>query len=83
MRIIAFITHRADIRQILEHIGTDSEPPRIAPARGPPWWDECDAQVGEGADGEPDWVTDWVTDWDGAAHPAADPNPSCNPRSRQ
>jgi len=68
MRIIAFITHRADIRQILEHIGTDSEPPRIAPARGPPLWCECDAQVGEGADGEPDWVTDW----DGAAHPAPD-----------
>ena len=36
MRIIAFITHSADIRQILEHIGTDSEPPHIAPARGRP-----------------------------------------------
>ena len=55
MRIIAFITHGADIRQILEHIGADSEPPHIAPARGPPWWEDCDAQVGEGAAVEPDW----------------------------
>jgi hypothetical protein len=55
MRLIAFITHSADIRQILKHIGADSEPPQIAPARGPPLWDECDAQVGQGAGGEPDW----------------------------
>jgi len=55
MRLIAFITHSADIRQILDHIGVDSEPPRISPARGPPLWDDCDAQAGEGADGEPDW----------------------------
>ena len=27
MRIIAFITHSADIRHILDHIGADSEPP--------------------------------------------------------
>ena len=26
---IAFITHSADIRQILDHIGAESEPPRI------------------------------------------------------
>jgi hypothetical protein len=48
MRIIAFITHSADIRHILEHIGVDAEPPRITPARGPPLWDGCDAQMGEG-----------------------------------
>jgi len=48
MRIIAFITHSADIRQILDHIGADCEPPRIAPARGPPLWDECDAMAAEG-----------------------------------
>jgi hypothetical protein len=35
MRIIAFITYSANIRQILEHIGADAEPPRITPARGP------------------------------------------------
>ena len=34
MRIIAFITYSADIRQILEHIGVESEPPHMAPARG-------------------------------------------------
>ena len=28
-RINAFNTYSADIRQILEHIGVDSEPPRI------------------------------------------------------
>ncbi len=36
MRIIAFVTHSTDIRQILEHIGVDAEPPRITPARGLP-----------------------------------------------
>ena len=55
MRIIAFITHSADIRHILEHIGVDSEPPRIKPARGPPLWDACDAQGGEGVGPVPDW----------------------------
>jgi hypothetical protein len=34
MRIIAFITHSADTRHILDHIGADSEPPHIAPACG-------------------------------------------------
>lgn len=56
MRIIAFITYSADIRQILNHIGVDAEPPRITPPRGPPLWDACDdAQMGEGVDVEPDW----------------------------
>ena len=58
MRVIAFITYSADIRQILDYIGVETEPPRIAPARGPPLWDGCDAQMGEGVEGadvEPDW----------------------------
>jgi len=55
MRIIALITHSADIRHILEHIGVDSEPPRIKPARGPHLWDACDAQGGEGVGPVPDW----------------------------
>ena len=46
MRLIAFLTEGAQIRKILEHIGVDSQPPRIAPARGPPLWDDCDAQMG-------------------------------------
>jgi hypothetical protein len=64
MRIIAFITHSADIRRILDHIGAQSQPPHVAPARGSPLWDECDAQVGEGTQIEPDW--------DLAAQPAPD-----------
>ena len=38
MRIIAFITHSADIRQILDHIGVASAPPRVLPALGPALW---------------------------------------------
>jgi hypothetical protein len=64
MRIIAFITYSADIRQILDHIGVETEPPRITPARGPPLWDGCDAPMGEGVEVEPDW--------DEAAQPAPD-----------
>ena len=49
MRLIAFITEGAQIKRILEHIGVDSEPPHISPARGPPLRDDCgDAQMGEG-----------------------------------
>ena len=55
MRLIAFITEGAQIRRVLEHIGVASEPPRIAPARGPPLWQDCDAQVGEGVQFEPHW----------------------------
>lgn len=58
MRIIAFITYSADIRQILDHIGADAEPPRITPASRPPLWCGCDdAQMGDGVDDEiePDW----------------------------
>ena len=54
MRIIAFITFSADIHKILDHIGVDSQAPRITPARGPPLWDECGAQEpGEGVDAMP------------------------------
>ncbi len=56
MRIIAFITFSADIHKILEHIGVDTQAPRITPARGPPLWDDCGAQeTGETVDIEPDW----------------------------
>ena len=54
MRIITFITHSADIGHRLEHIGAETKPPRITPARGPPLWDG-DAQVGDGVDVGPDW----------------------------
>lgn len=55
MRITAYITHLADIRRLLEHIGVESEPPYITPERGPPLWDQADAQVDEGFQIEPDW----------------------------
>lgn len=55
MRTIAFITHSADIRQILEHIRAETKPPRITPARGPPLWDDGDAQAGEAVEPVPDW----------------------------
>jgi hypothetical protein len=55
MRLIAFITEGVQIRKILDHIGVDSEPPHISPARGPPLWDDCDAQTDEGVHMEPDW----------------------------
>jgi len=61
---IAFITHSADIRRILDPIEVAAQPPRIAPARGPPLWRDCDAQKGDGVRVEPDW--------DLAAQPAAD-----------
>jgi hypothetical protein len=54
MRNIAFITHSADIRQILEHIRVETELSRINPARGPPLWDGCNAQMGDGVEVEPD-----------------------------
>jgi hypothetical protein len=38
MRVIAFITHSADIRQILDHIGEELAPPKISSACGPPLW---------------------------------------------
>lgn len=43
MRLIAFITHNADIRQILDHIGVESERPHITPARRPLQWEGCEA----------------------------------------
>lgn len=55
MHLIAFITHRADILQILNHIGAESEPPHISPARGPSLRKGCDAQVDDGVQSVPDW----------------------------
>jgi hypothetical protein len=55
IHITSLITHSADIRHILYHTGVTSEPPQITPARGPPLWDECDAQAVEASPIEPDW----------------------------
>jgi hypothetical protein len=65
MRLIALITAGMQIRKILDHIGVDSEPPHISPARGPPLWEDCgDAQMDDGVHIEPDWEL--------AAQPAPD-----------
>jgi hypothetical protein len=46
----AFITEGVQIRRILNHIGVDSEPPHVSPARGPPLWEDCgDAQMDDAA----------------------------------
>ena len=39
MRIIAFITAAAVVRDLLIHLGEPTAPPRIAPARRPPLWE--------------------------------------------
>jgi hypothetical protein len=44
MRIIAFVTDGVSVHRILTHIGEPTDPPRIAPARGPPAW-EAEAEA--------------------------------------
>ena len=51
MRMIAFITEAAPVQRILTHIGEPAEPPRMAPARGPPAWAEPPVAAA------PDWDT--------------------------
>lgn len=46
--MIAFVTAAEPVQRILTHPGEPSEPPRIAPARGPPAWDDLLAPL-------PDW----------------------------
>ena len=36
MRIIAFINRAGTVKKILDHIGESTQPPRVAPTRGPP-----------------------------------------------
>jgi hypothetical protein len=60
MRIIAFANDPAAVRTIPDHIGESTQPPRIAPARGPPLWEAAEDQ--EGNDPQ----------WDVSAKPASD-----------
>jgi len=53
MRIIAFINDAGTVNKILDHIGEPTQPPRIAPARGPPLW-EAAAAVDQ-AGNDPQW----------------------------
>ncbi len=50
MRIIAFINEAGDVRKILDHIGESAQPPRIAPAHGPPLWELVEASARAGND---------------------------------
>ena len=50
MRIIAFITDPSTVRDILDHLGEPTAPPRIAPARGPPLWEATGAAHDPSAD---------------------------------
>lgn len=45
---------RAQFRKILNDIGVDSEAPHIDLVRGPPLWDDCDAQIDDGLQIEAD-----------------------------
>ena len=41
MRIIAFVTDRPAIHCILSSLGEPTAPPEVAPARGPPLWEQA------------------------------------------
>ncbi|AUB80249.1 hypothetical protein [Candidatus Thiodictyon syntrophicum] len=55
LRLIAFVTATEPVARILTHLGEPAQPPRIAPARGPPAWDDLLAPL---------------PDWDALAQPA-------------
>jgi hypothetical protein len=42
LRLVAFITAAAPVQRLRDPIGEPAAPPRIAPARGPPSWEEDD-----------------------------------------
>jgi len=47
------ITDAGTVREILDHIGESTQPPRIAPARGAPLWEATRAS--EQAGNDPQW----------------------------
>jgi hypothetical protein len=55
LRLIAFVTAPEPVSRILTHLGEPAAPPRIAPARGPPAWDD---------------LLEPLPDWDALAPPA-------------
>jgi hypothetical protein len=66
LRIIAFITQAAPVRRILAHIGEHTEPPPIAPARGPLAWEDAPEPVPDGdcfGQPEPDCAFDQSLAW--------------------
>ena len=66
MRIIAFVTDGVSVGRILAHIGEPTDPPRLAPARGPPAWEEETAPLplpDSIAQSEPDLQFDQTVFW--------------------
>ena len=64
MQIIAFVTDGVSVRRILEHIGEPADPPRIAPARGPPAWEEeAEPLLDPLGQPEPDFQFDQTVSW--------------------
>ncbi len=66
MRIVAFVTDGISVRRILEHIGEPAHPPPVAPARGPPAWEEEAEPVAlldPIAQSEPDFQFDQTVNW--------------------
>ena len=59
MRIIAFILDAPTVRKILDHIGEDSRPRPITPARGPPLCDEFDVALAAREDASADAHQEW------------------------
>jgi hypothetical protein len=59
MRLIAFITEGTQTGKILDHIGGDSEPPHLSPARGPPLWEDWDLAAQPAPDYEVDQRANW------------------------
>lgn len=55
LHLIALVTAAEPVARILRHLGEPTKAPRIAPARGPPAWDDLLAPL---------------PDWDALAQPA-------------
>jgi hypothetical protein len=41
LRIIAFLTEPASVNALLSHLGEPTAAPEVAPARGPPPWEQA------------------------------------------
>ena len=66
MRIIAFITEAAVVRDILIHLGEPITPPTIASGRGPPLWEIPQAgqrAIDPQAEPAPDYAFDQRIAW--------------------
>ena len=66
MRIIAFITVGAVIREIPGHFGEPESPPRLMPARGPQLWEMSGSAPDQGdrqAQPMPDYGFDQRIAW--------------------